>query len=181
MDEHLTNTIKPPIHPYANTNDGAYVAPWQRNFAGLLKLAPPKKLELVYRTTALIYNGKVAANVYDCAMSTQVTLTQCELLSLLPKVCYQVHEATSTKWTPPKDLIKEIHTLADDTNLMTDIDDFDSLQYGGLMYSNSEEDKPTVTLVNMVHEQFNPPPGVLILPDPYKTYLKSLPVRQTPD
>jgi hypothetical protein len=148
MDEPLTNATKPLIHPYANANDGAYTAPQQRNFAGLLKLAPPKKPEPVYLTTALIYNGKVAANVYDCAMSTQVTLTQCKLLLLSPKVRYQVREVTSAKQTPPKDPIKEIHTLADDTNLMTDINNFDSLPHGRLMYPNSEEDEPTATLVN---------------------------------
>jgi hypothetical protein len=62
---------------------------------------------------------------------------------------------------------------------MTDIDDFDSLPYGRLMYPNNEE--PTATLVNMVHELFDPPPGALILLDPYKTYLKSVPTGQTPD
>jgi hypothetical protein len=62
---------------------------------------------------------------------------------------------------------------------MTDIDDFDSLPYGRLMYPDEEE--LTATLVNMVREQFNPPPGALILSDPYKTYLKSVPTRQSPD
>jgi hypothetical protein len=161
MDEHLTNVTEHLIHPYANANDGAYAAPQQRNFASLPKPAPPKKSEPVYCTMALIYNIKVAANVYDRTMSTQVTLTQWELLLLSPEVHSQVCEVTS-KQTPPKELAKEIHTLADDTDLIANIDDFDSLQYSGLMYLSNEEDKPTATLVNMVHEQFDPPPGVLI-------------------
>jgi hypothetical protein len=86
---------------------------------------------------------------------------------------------TSAKLTPPKDLAKEILTLADDTSLMTDIDNFNSLPYGGLMYPDEEE--PTMTLVNMVDEQFDPPTGALILLDPYKTYLKSVPSGQAPD
>jgi hypothetical protein len=117
MVEHPTNMIEPLIHPYANANDGAYAAPQQRNFAGLPKLTLPKKPEPVYRTMAPIYNMKVAANVHNHAMSTQVTLTQQELLSLLPKVHYQVRKATSAKWTPPKEPAKEILTLANDTKI----------------------------------------------------------------
>jgi hypothetical protein len=64
---------------------------------------------------------------------------------------------------------------------MADINDFNSLPWGGLMYPDSKDDKPTTTLVNMVHEPFDPPPGALVLLDPYKMYLKSLPPRQTPD
>jgi hypothetical protein len=54
-DEHLTNMTKPPIHPYADANDGAYGAPQQQNFTGLLKPVLPKKLEPAYHTTAPIY------------------------------------------------------------------------------------------------------------------------------
>jgi hypothetical protein len=114
-------------------------------------------------------------------MSTPVTLTQRELLSLSPEVRYQVREATSSKRTPPKDTSKEMHTLAEGGTLMQDIDDFDELPYGGLMYPESEDDEPTATFINMVQQQFAPPPGSLILPDPYETYLKSLPPGQTPD
>ena len=55
-------------------------------------------------------------------MATEVTLTQHELLFLLPEVCLQVRKATSAHHaTPSKDC--SVNTLANDQELSHTLDD----------------------------------------------------------
>jgi hypothetical protein len=163
--------IEPPVHPFADARDGTYAAPQQRNFAALPKPAPAKKADPAYRTFAPIYDGKIAADVYDHAMSSQVTLTQRELLSLSPEVRVQVREAVSAKRNANKDDAKEIHTLADTDTLAFTFDDLEP-----------DIDPPASVFTNAIQRQTrSPPPGSLVIPDPYETYLKSLPQGQIPD
>ena len=129
-----------------------------------------KKAEPAYRTHAPIYDGKIAADVYDHAMAASVTLTQRELLSLSPEVRSQVREATSAKRNAPKDPAKEIHTLAEDDNLPFALDDLATDN----IYPNS-------IFTNAVHQPDTPPPGSLIILDPYETYLKLLPNGTIPE
>src|SRR5882762_6746693 len=77
---------EPPIHPFAEVNDATYAPPCERNFATPLKPANAKKPEPAYRTMAPVYDDKIATNVYDRPMDSQITLTQRELLSLSPEV-----------------------------------------------------------------------------------------------
>ena len=62
-----------------------------------LKPAPLKKPDVPLRTTAPVYDPQVASAVYARTMDSQITITQRELLSLLPEVRNQVHEATSNR------------------------------------------------------------------------------------
>jgi hypothetical protein len=165
---------EPPVHPYADARDGAYAVPQNRNFGALPKPAAQKKPEPAYRTLPPIYDGKIAADVYDRAMAASVTLTQRELLSLSPEVRSQVREATSAKRTANKEgNAKEIHTYADDQNLAAALDD---IEPGEAQYR-----LPTATFINSIHQTRTPPPGSLIIPDPYETYLKTLPIGAIPD
>ncbi|ETW78897.1 hypothetical protein HETIRDRAFT_428667 [Heterobasidion irregulare TC 32-1] len=75
-----------PIHPYAKAQDATYAPPHERNMGALAKIPSTKKDAPAYKTTAPIYDEKVAAEVYNRAMATQVTLTQHELLSLSAEV-----------------------------------------------------------------------------------------------
>jgi len=93
---------EPPIHPFAEARDATYAAPQNRNFGTAPKPPAVKKAEPAYRTHAPIYDGKIAADVYDRAMAASVTLTQRELLSLSPEVRSQVRKATSAKRNAPK-------------------------------------------------------------------------------
>src|SRR6202790_1845530 len=168
---------EPPIHPFAEVKDATYARPTDRNFATLPRGLPPKRPELAYRTLPPVYDGKIATDVYQRAMASQVTITQRELLSLSPEVRSQVREATSAKRTTNKDDSKEIHTLTSDATLPFAIDDIDS---------ESTQDTETniesmSTFINSIGQTSAPPPGSLIIADPYETYLKSLPTGQTPD
>jgi len=78
-------------------SQSTYAAPQIRNFGTPPKPATPKKAKPVYHTLPPIYNGKIAVDVYDHAIETLVTLTQCEPLLLLLEVWSQVHEATLAK------------------------------------------------------------------------------------
>jgi hypothetical protein len=164
---------EPPVHPFAKAADATYIPPTNRNFGSIPKAPPAKRNEPAYKTLPPVYDGKIASTVYDRAMSTEVTLTQRELLSLSPEVRSQVREATSARRTPPT---KEhnINILADDPQLPFAFDDLDD---------DEEEvnEKPTATLFNSKGEPFTPPPGAIIVPDPYETYLKSLPRGTIPE
>jgi hypothetical protein len=165
---------EPPLHPYAEARDATYAVPKARNFGALPKPAVPKKPEPAYRTLPPIYDGKIASDVYDRAMAASVTLTQRELLSLSPEVRSQVREATSAKRTANNEMnSKEIHTLAKDDNLAAALDD---IEPGDIQYQ-----LPTATFINSIRQTKSPPPGSLIIPDPYETYLKTLPIGAIPD
>jgi hypothetical protein len=88
---------EPPVHPFAKAADMTYVPPTNHNFATVPKPPPAKKNKPVYKTLPLIYDGKITIEVYDCTMASEVTLTQCELFSLSPKV----HEVTSAHHVLP--------------------------------------------------------------------------------
>jgi hypothetical protein len=179
--EHLGNS-DPVIHPFADAQDATYIPPSNRNFATLPKATAAKKPEPAYRTIPPIYDGQVATDVYNRAMSTAVTITQRELLSLSPEVRSQVREATSAKRNAPKEGPKEV--LALDGSQSDTIDPFDEQVFeshptGGLLYP---EDSPPSTPANIVARQsIQPPDGALIVPDPYEVYLKNLPEGQAPD
>jgi hypothetical protein len=165
---------EPPVHPYAEARDATYAVPHNRNFGVLPKPVPAKKLDPAYRTLPPIYDGKIAADVYDRAMATPVTLTQRELLSLSPEVRSQVREATSAKRTSNKDSnTKEIHSYVDDEELATALDDIEP--------GDPEHRLPTATFINSIYQTRTPPAGSLIVPDPYETYLRTLPAGAVPD
>jgi len=165
---------EPPVHPYAEARDATYAVPHNRNFGAAPKPGVQKKAEPAYRTLPPVYDGKIAADVYDRAMATPVTLTQRELLSLSPEVRSQVREAISAKRTQNKEgNSKEIHTYAEDSSIAEALDDIepDEPQYH----------LPTTTFFNSVHQPETPPPGSIVIPDPYEIYLKTLPIGAIPD
>jgi hypothetical protein len=169
-----SSQAEPPVHPYAEARDATYAVPQNRNFGALPKPVAPKKAEPAYRTLPPIYDGKIAADVYDRAMEAPVTLTQRELLSLSPEVRSQVREATSAKRTPNKDgNPREIHTYAEDSDFAAA---FDDIEPGDRQYQ-----LPAATYINTIHQPREPPPGSFIIADPYETYLNSLPPGAEPD
>jgi heme oxygenase len=137
------------------------------------KPANAKNPEPAYQIMAPIYDDKIMTNVYDRAMDSQITLTQCEQLSLLPEVHSQVCEAVSTKQTTPKEATQEIHTLTNDDSLPFTLNDLKS------KLTNTAT--TTLTFMQSVYHQKVPPPPGSLIPDPYETYLKSLPNGQTLD
>jgi hypothetical protein len=153
-------------HPFGNAQDATYLPPTNQNFAAAPKPPPVKKTDPTYKTFPPVYDGKIVTDVYDHAMAAQVMLTQCELLSLSPEVCAQVREATFARRTAPnKEATKTVNILADDPELPAAINDITDNDSTALM----------TTFVNSVCNTTTLPPGSLIVPDPYETYLQSLP------
>ena len=93
--EDVNNNNKPPVHPFSRAKDAAYAPLTTGNVAAKLKPLQPKKPDIPLRTAAPVYNPQVASAVYMRTMDSQITITQCELLSLSPEVRNQVREATS--------------------------------------------------------------------------------------
>ena len=106
-------------------------------------------------------------------MSTEVTVTQRELLSLSPEVRSQVREAVSAKRNVANNAVKEIHTLAEDDALPFALDDIEPAE--------APASPPVAMLMQTIQQPVVPPPGALIVPDPYETYLKSLPSGTMPE
>ena len=97
----ITNDVnQPPTHLFAKAKDATYSPLTSENVAAKPKPPPVKKPEVTYRTSAPIYDPQVASDIYSRTMNLQITLTQCELLSLSPEVRSQVHEATSNRRVP---------------------------------------------------------------------------------
>ena len=84
------HTSQPLIHPFTHVKDASYSLLTTNNVAAKLKPPLPKRPECSYKTTALIYDLKVASEVYACTMDSQITLTQCKLLLLSHEVWDQV-------------------------------------------------------------------------------------------
>jgi hypothetical protein len=164
---------EPPEHPFTEARDATYAAPQHRNYAGVFKPPPGKKTEPAYRTFPPVYDGNVATDVYDRAMSTEVTVTQRELLSLSPEVRSQIREAVSAKRNITKEPPKEIHTLAFDEVLPFALDDIEPPAQMAA--------QPIATFIQNIGQPTEPPPGALVIPDPYETYLKSLPSGAKPE
>jgi hypothetical protein len=160
------STPEPPVHPYAKAADATYVPPTNRNFAAVPKPPPAKKNEPAYKTLPPVYDGKIATEVYDRAMASEITLTQRELLSLSPEVRSQVREATSARRAPPnKD--HSINVLADEPGLASALDDIND--------DDDDDSPPPATFFSANGEKSVPPPDAIIIPDPYEIYLNSLP------
>ena len=157
-----------PIHPYAKAPDATYALPHERNMGAPAKIPSMKKDTPAYKTTALIYDEKVAVEVYNRAMATQVTLTQRKLLSLSAEVHSQVREATLARQLPAKDA-SNVRTFYQDTDLPYAIDNLEP------------PTRPTVSFfINVLHQPETPPPGVIIIPNTYEMYLRSLQPGQVP-
>ncbi|THH12187.1 hypothetical protein EW146_g7791 [Bondarzewia mesenterica] len=79
--------VDPPIHPYTAAHNATYVSPIDKVTNKVPQLPAIKKQELAYHTMAPIYNEAVTKDVYDRAMLSLITVTQCKLLSLSLEVC----------------------------------------------------------------------------------------------
>ena len=95
IPEEVDDDDEPPVHPFARAKDAAYAPPTTNNVTAKLKPAPVKKPDVPLRTAAPVYDPQVASAIYACTMDSQITITQRELLSLLPEVRNQVRKVTS--------------------------------------------------------------------------------------
>ena len=97
IPEEVNDNDEPPVHPFARATDAVYAPPTTNNVAAKLKKAPQKKPDVPLRTATPVYDPQVAPTIYARTMDSQITITQCELLSLSLEVRNQVREATSNR------------------------------------------------------------------------------------
>ncbi|KAJ7244845.1 hypothetical protein C8J57DRAFT_1038457, partial [Mycena rebaudengoi] len=140
-------TPAPPQHPFSNSRDAAYTPPRDRNIGARPDAPSVKKSEPAYRTTAPIFDEKIAHTVFDRSMDVPVTITQRELLPLSPEVRAQVRDATSSRRVTPN--AKPAGSAPSATHFN----------------------------VNDVLPYIQPPPELpadaIIIPDPYENYYNS--------
>jgi hypothetical protein len=172
---HAPAPLAQPEHPFANARDAAYAPPRDRNVGAAPKPAPAKKPDVAYRTTAPIYDEKIAHTVFDRSMDTPITLTQRELLSLSPDVRAQVREATTSRRVTPNPKDKSntvpsvfVHEPLPATDFIPDSLDE---QRAKDARNTAFLDSMPATFAHM--SQPNLPPDALIIEDPYESFYNS--------
>lgn len=157
----------------ANAHDTSYAVPENRNYVGVFKPPARKKAEPAYHTFPPVYDSKIVTDVYDHAMSTEITVTQRELLSLSPEVHSQVCKAISARHNVANNAVKEIHTFTEDNVLPFTLYNIEPAEIPA--------SPPIAMLMHSIQQPAVPPPGSLIITDPYEIYLKSLPSGTMPE
>ena len=154
---------KGPEHPFRNAQDATYIPPQDRNVGTLPKPSAPKKSEPAYQTLPPIHNQSITTDVYNHSLNMPITLTQRELLSISPEVQAQLRDAITTHCIPNKDSAQQnfVNEFAPDFE-----NDFTP------QLSNS-------TIPSCINQ--HPPPGATIIPNHFKTYIRSLSPGETPD
>ena len=188
--EEVVNDEEPPVHPFARAKDTAYAPPTTNNISVKPKPSLLKKPDIPLRTTAPIYNPQMASKVYAQMMDSQITITQRELLSLLPEVRNQVHEATSNRCiirtgTVPTPVDQNLLDVSGHIEVTDNEDDHARHEVSRLaampvMYSAMVQSL-TMKALSPALSNAKPPPGAIIIEDPYQVYLRTTLEDRSPD
>ena len=123
-------------------------------------------------------------------MDSQITITQCELLSLSPEVRNQVHEVTSNRQivrteTPPVPVEQNLLDVFTHIEVTDDEDDRARCEVSRLttMPATYSAAVLSLTMKTLTPALSNaePPPGAIIIEDPYKVYLRTAPEDHSSD
>ncbi|THH15795.1 hypothetical protein EW146_g4730 [Bondarzewia mesenterica] len=171
-----TRNVDPPIHPYAAARDATYVPPVDKVTNEVPQPPAIKKQEPAYRTMAPIYDEAVTKDVYDRAMSSSITVTQHELLSLSLEVRAQIRKAMAGQRIPQHD-DGQAKILMQDNALPFALDDLDP----PCNIENTAADIMTASFVQILHQPLVPPEGSLVIPDPYEAYFNLLTLDEEPE
>ncbi|KAJ7925343.1 hypothetical protein B0H13DRAFT_1863187 [Mycena leptocephala] len=172
-----------PEHPYSRARDAAYAPPKDRNVGALPP--QPKKSDPAYRTTAPVFDEKIASAVFDRSMNVPVTLTQRELLSLSPEVRSQVRDATTSRRVAPAkdkppnaaaapnyfvDSVAEVFPYSAEPSLVEDT----------LEEQQTKDDRMSafldampVAYADTARSSSELPPGAFVVDDPYESFYVS--------
>ena len=182
--EEVNNNDKPLVHPFTRAKDAAYAPLTTNNVAVKPKPAPLKKPDVPLRTAALVYDPQVASAVYVCTMDSQITITQCELLLLSPEVRNQVCEVTSNRRivrteTLPVPVEQNLLDVFVHIEVTDDEDDHARHEASRLaaMPATYSAVVLSLTMKTLTPTLSNtePPPGAIIIEDPYEVYLWTAP------
>jgi hypothetical protein len=118
--------------------------------------------EPAFRSSAKVYDQRVAQAVFDRAMATLVTVTQRELLSLAPEVRAQVADATVKRRVPREPLVQAMIEEVDG-------DDSDN--------EPAEETPRSIRIAQLIADHAaaarTPPADATVITNPYKAYLRA--------
>ncbi|KAF7365905.1 hypothetical protein MVEN_00465500 [Mycena venus] len=167
-----------PEHPFAKARDAAYAPPRDRNVGARAPphSAPTKKPEAAYRSTAPIYDEKVASAVFDRSMDAPITLTQRELLSLSPDVRAQVRDATTSRRVPQNSREKPAADSAPPVNqFLANSFPAAAEAMDSLSEQKAKDARTTAFLDSMPTTfaqaaQYELPADAFVVPDPYEAY-----------
>ena len=182
--EEVNDDDEPPVHPFARAKDAAYAPPTTNNVAAKPKPAPLKKPDIPLRTVAPVYDAQVASAVYACTMDSQITITQRELLLLSLEVRNQVCNVTSNRRivrtdTPLVPVEQNLLDVFAHIEVTDDEDDHARREVSRLAtmpatYSTAVL-SPTMKTLTPDLSNTEPPPGAIIIEDPYEVYLRTAP------
>ena len=188
--EEVDDDEEPLVHPFTRVKDAAIALPTTNNIGAKLKPLPPKKPDIPLRTATPVYDPQVASTVYACTMDSQITITQHELLLLSPEVRNQEHEATSNRCiirtgTPLAPVNQNLLNVFVHIKVTDDEDDHAQREASHLTtmpatYSTAVH-SPTMKALTPTLSNAKPPPGAIIIEDPYKVYLHTTPEDHSPD
>jgi len=146
---------QPPLHPFRNVKEAAYVPPHDKNF-GSPATKPAKDREPAYRAQAPIQDSRLAEDVLNRAMSSKcITISLQELLAISPDARNKVREAVTPKRTVSNNAQPDRHVHFVDTGVLETID------------------------IENVAESLDQDNG-FIIPDPYEIYLNTLAPDEVP-
>jgi len=135
-------------HPYAKASGpNANVVEPQPPVLPLLQ-----KNERAYTTTSNIYDHRVVQKVYDRLLKTEVTITQCELLLLVPEIRMKISDAT-------------VRQRITRTNVQAPLEFAKKQEHMAKAHMPAAFSAATRTL----------PANVTIIADPYEAFLKTRP------
>ncbi|OBZ79587.1 hypothetical protein A0H81_01077 [Grifola frondosa] len=160
-------TVPAPIHPYSQARDATYAPPQDRNLGVLPK--PPKDKDAAYKTSAPVQDPRIAEDVFNRSMKAPLlTLTPEELLSISPEVRAKYRDAVTPRrvQTTDKPVASYADIIEDDTDELPDI-------------ANSSLHIPPASQLVSNGQPLRP--GVMVVPDPYETYLRGLKPGETPE
>ncbi|OBZ71015.1 hypothetical protein A0H81_09536 [Grifola frondosa] len=159
--------VPAPIHPYLQAHNATYTPLQDRNLGVLPK--PPKDKNAAYKTSAPVQDSRIAKDVFNRSMKALLLmLTPEELLSISSEVHVKYCNAVTPHHiqTTDKSVASYADIIEDDTDELPDV------------ANSSSHIPPALQLVSNGQPL---QPGVMVIPDPYETYLHSLKPGETPE
>ena len=124
-----------------------------------------------YQNTAKVYDLLVAKTVYEHAMETLITVTQCELLLLTPEVQTQLTNATVQRWVPQDPAVQAVHQAPVAHAMIEEISNEDDPNSMVLNTKDSIQLSHMPVAFAAVVRAWTPPLDATIIANPYETYL----------
>lgn len=148
-----------PLHPYGSARAAGYAPPRDNVFAAAPHAAPRKDGQPAYFTKAPVQDAKIADNVFERYLKApSVTITPKELLSLSHEVRAKYREMTTPRRIDNPAVEVKVAAISNDP----------------LPFASEAPVIPHPS-------QLKPGPGVIIVPDPYETYLRTVKPDQLPE